>query len=411
MSRTCFTDIKDLYGCSSEPVTIKKGKNMNALEHISNAFLLIENEEILSFGPMNECPEAADRFISIKGQSILPAWCDSHTHLVWAGSRQGEFVDRLKGLSYEEIAANGGGILNSASLLRSTSEQKLYENAQGRLEEVIRLGTGAIEIKSGYGLSVEAELKMLRVIKLLKEKNHIPIRATFLGAHAIPTEYKKNRQAYIQLITEEMIPRVADEGLADYCDVFCDKGFFTVDETRLILETAHKYGLPPKIHANELDFSGGVQIGVEQKAISVDHLECTGEEEIDLLLKSTTIPTLLPGTAFFLNIPYPPARKMIDKGLGVALATDYNPGSTPSGRMTFILSLACLKMKMLPNEAINASTINGAYALEWSDRLGSISPGKYANFIITKPIPDVAYIPYAYGSDHIDQVYIKGLPS
>lgn len=409
MSRSCFTNIKRLFG-------VEEGSNrewaaggeLADLPSLENAYLLIENEEIIDLGKMTDVPSSADEFVDVSGQCILPAWCDSHTHLVWAGSREQEFVDRLKGLSYEEIAKRGGGILNSAKKLQNTEEEELYEKALKRLEEVISHGTGAIEIKSGYGLSEESEIKMLRVIRKLKENHRIPIRATFLGAHAIPADYKENRRAYIDLLTKRLIPKIADEGLADYCDVFCDRGFFTPEETDEILTVANRYDLPPKIHANELDYSGGIQVGVKNNAISVDHLECTGEEEIEVLRNSKTMPTLLPGTAFFLGLEYPPARKMIDAGLPVALATDYNPGSTPSGRFPFVLSLACIKMKMLPEEAIQAATLNGAYAMEWSEHLGTIKKGKLANFIISKPIPSLAYLPYAYGKDHIERVYIKG---
>lgn len=409
MSRSCFTNIKRLFG-------VEEGSNrewaaggeLADLPSLENAYLLIENEEIIDLGKMTDVPSSADEFVDVSGQCILPAWCDSHTHLVWAGSREQEFVDRLKGLSYEEIAKRGGGILNSAKKLQNTEEEELYEKALKRLEEVISHGTGAIEIKSGYGLSEESEIKMLRVIRKLKENHRIPIRATFLGAHAIPADYKENRRAYIDLLTKRLIPKIADEGLADYCDVFCDRGFFTPEETDEILTVANRYDLPPKIHANELDYSGGIQVGVKNNAISVDHLEYTGEEEIEVLRNSKTMPTLLPGTAFFLGLEYPPARKMIDAGLPVALATDYNPGSTPSGRFPFVLSLACIKMKMLPEEAIQAATLNGAYAMEWSEHLGTIKKGKLANFIISKPIPSLAYLPYAYGKDHIERVYIKG---
>lgn len=410
MGRSCFTNIERLCGVEKEG-THKKwvaGKDMVDLPVIENAFLLIEGEEIIDFGPMSEVPDRADRFIDLSSKSVLPAWCDSHTHLVWAGSREQEFVGRLKGLSYEEIAKRGGGILNSAKKLQETDAEELYESALERLEEVIGFGTGAIEIKSGYGLTEDAELKMLRVIRRLKENNSIPIKATFLGAHAIPGDFKNNRQSYIRLLTDRLIPKIADEGLADYCDVFCDRGFFTPEETDKILKVGNNYGLPPKIHANELDYSGGIQVGVENNALSVDHLECTGDEEIEVLRDSTTMPTLLPGTAFFLGLDYPPARKMIDAGLPVAIATDYNPGSTPSGRFPLVVSLACIKMKMLPEEAIQAATLNSAYAMGLDEKTGTIKKGKWANFIITKPIPSLAYLPYAYGKDHIDKVFIKG---
>lgn len=410
MSQKCFINIGQLAGVEAADQSKKwvAGNALSKLPIINNAYLLIEDERIKDFGPMDEAPVNADQFHDLEGRSVLPAWCDSHTHLVWAGSREQEFVDRIKGLSYEEIAKRGGGILNSARQLQETAEEQLYEAAYERLQEVISYGTGAIEIKSGYGLTEEAEYKMLRVIRKLKGSTNIPIRATFLGAHAIPKEYQNKRHDYIDLIKEKMIPHIAREGLADYCDVFCDRGFFTPEETDEILQTADKFGLPPKIHANELDYSGGIQVGVKNNAVSVDHLECTGDEEIRALLGSKTMPTLLPGTAFFLGLEYPPARKMIDSGLPVALATDYNPGSTPSGRFPFVISLACIKLKMLPEEAIQAATLNGAYAMEWSDELGTIKRGKWANFIIAKSMPSLAYFPYAYGKDHIDQVFIKG---
>ncbi len=390
---------------------ILKGAEMRSGFEVQNAWILIENGKILDFGTMEEgeIPSNADEIIDLKaGQFILPAWCDSHTHIVYHQSREREFVDRINGLSYEKIAENGGGILNSAARLQEASFEELFEQAERRLLEVRAMGTGAIEIKSGYGLSTDSELKILRVIRALKEKYAMPIKATFLGAHAFPPEFRENKEGYIKLLIDEMIPMVSAEGLADYIDVFCDKGFFTVDQTRRILDCGHKYGLKPKIHANELANSGGVQIGVEMDAISVDHLECISEVEIEILRKSTTIPTCLPGTSFFLGIPYAPARAMIDAGLGVTLATDYNPGSTPSGNMSLLHSLACLKMKLLPIEAISATTINGAAAMEISGLAGSLDKGKIANLIITKPISSIDYLPYAYGSDNISRVMING---
>jgi imidazolonepropionase len=364
---------------------------------------------ISQFGPDQECPiERADETIDCFGKIVLPAFCDSHTHLVFAAWRENEFVDRIKGLTYEEIANSGGGILNSAARLQATTEDQLFEQALPRLHEVTRMGTGAIEIKSGYGLTVESELKMLRVIRRLKETNIIPVKTSFLGAHAIPVEFKTNRPGYIRLLTETMLPQIAAEGLADYVDVFCDRGFYTVEETDEILGTAARYGIKPKIHANELDYSGGIQIGVRHKAISVDHLEYTGPEEIAALAGSQTIATILPSTAFFLGFPYAPARNMIENGLCVALASDYNPGSSPSGNLSFIISLACIKLKMLPEEAINAVTINGAAAMELSDMVGSITPQKSANLIITKPVSSIAYLPYSFGSPWIEKVILKG---
>jgi imidazolonepropionase len=339
---------------------------------------------------------------------VGPSWCDSHTHIVYAGSREAEFVDRIKGLSYEEIAKRGGGILNSAKKLNTATEDELFESAWNRLEEIKMMGTGAVEIKSGYGLSVEGELKILRVIKKLKEKSPLTIKSNFLAAHAYPIEYREDHNGYIDLIINKMLPVVAEEQLADYIDAFCEFGFFSVDETSRILEAGAKYGLKPKIHANQLNFSGGIQVGVKYNAISVDHLECVGEEEIESLRNSSTIGTLLPSAAFFLGLHYQPARKMIDAGLPIALATDYNPGSSPSGNMNFVLSLACTQLKMLPEEAINASTLNGAYAMELSKDYGSITKGKNANVFITKPISSYAFIPYSFGSNQVETVILNG---
>jgi imidazolonepropionase len=352
---------------------------------------------------------AAEDVYDAEGRTILPAWVDSHTHLVFAASREQEFVDRIKGLSYEEIAARGGGILNSARRLNDISEEELYDVSQGRLHEVIGQGTGAIEIKSGYGLSLYSELKMLRVIRRLKENNPIPIKASFLAAHAYPPEYKTDHDGYLQLIINEMLPQIADEGLADYMDVFCERGFFSVDETERLLEAGWKYGLKPKIHANQLHYSGGVQVGVKHKAISVDHLECIGDDEINALRNGNTIPTLLPGAAFFLGIQYQPARKLIDAGLPVCLATDYNPGSCPSGNVPLLLTIACTQLKMTPEEAINAVTLNGAAALELSDELGSIAVGKKANLIVTKKIPSEVYIPYDFGNNPVERMVVNGV--
>jgi imidazolonepropionase len=386
-----------------------EGVQMRDLPFIKNAFLSLENGLIKDYGTMSECPTYPfDEYIDAANRIVFPAWCDSHTHLVFGGSRELEFVDKIKGLSYAEIAAKGGGILNSAAKLANTSESALYDSALERIHAIIRTGTGAVEIKSGYGLSLEAELKMLRVIRRLKETQLLPIRATFLGAHAFPTAYKECPENYIQAVIEQMLPRVADEGLADYFDVFCERGFFSVADTDKLLEAAAKYGLRPKIHANQLDFSGGVQIGVKHRALSVDHLEHAGAAEIQALMHSETIGTLLPTAAFFLRLPYPPARAMIDAGLGIALATDFNPGSSPSGRMPWVLTLACLYMRMLPEEALAAATLNGAYAMDFSDSLGSISRGKVANLCISKPIQDFAYIPYSFGEDCIEKVLIKG---
>lgn len=388
--------------------SVVAGAAMAQLPVLHDAFLLLEDEHIAAFGPMEKCPGQADQRIDARGRLVLPTWCDSHTHLVFATSREAEFVDRIRGLDYEEIARRGGGILNSARMLQLASEEELFQGAWGRLQEVIGYGTGAIEIKSGYGLTVESELKMLRVIRRLRAASPIPIRATFLGAHAVPTEFKDRRNEYIDLIINNMLPLVAAENLADYCDVFCDRGFFTVAETDRILKAGWQHGLKPKIHANELDYSGGVQVGVANNAVSVDHLEYTGEAEIAALQGSQTLPTLLPSCAFFLGIPYAPARRMIDAGLPVVLASDYNPGSTPSGRMPFVLSLACLKMKMLPEEAVNAATLNGARAMEIEADYGSIAVGKVANVLVTRPMPSLAYLPYAFGSEVVEQVILRG---
>ena len=407
--RILIKDIEQIVQVEDEPkLQIVKGEDMGILPVLRDAWLTMNGDRIEDFGQMNTCPENADIVISAKGKMLFPAWCDSHTHIVYAGSREREFVDRIKGLSYEEIAERGGGILNSAKRLNETSEQELVESGLERLREIAGFGTGAVEIKSGYGLTVEGELKMLRAIKKLKKLSPLTIKTTFLGAHAIPTEYKENRKGYLDLIINKMLPVIAEERLADYIDVFCDKGFFTPEETDTILQAGAKLGLKPKIHANELGLTGGIQAGVRNKAISVDHLEHVGADEIHALLNSDTIPTLLPSTAFFLNLEYAPAREMIASGLPICLASDYNPGSTPSGRMPFVLSLACIKMKMLPEEAINAATINGAAAMELTDELGTIARGKKANLFITKPIPSVAFIPYSFGSDLIDTVFING---
>ena len=384
------------------------GEAMNLLPEIENAYLLIEDEVIKSFGKMEEAPSTADEVVDVNGRYILPSFCDGHTHIVYAGSREHEFIDKINGLSYEEIAKRGGGILNSAERLHNTSEDELYEQALTRVNEMIAFGTGAADIKSGYGLSVEDELKMLRVIKRLKETTPLTIRANFLGAHAVPAKYKKNQTEYVDLICNEMIPAVASEGLAEFIDVFCDKGFFTVEETARMLETGAKYGIRPKIHANELDVSGGVQVGVKYGALSVDHLERTTEAEIEALRSTFTIPTFLPGTSFFLGLPYGNAKGYIQAGLPVALASDYNPGSTPSGNMKFVISLACINMRLTPAQAINATTINGAAALDLAKSHGSIAVGKKANFFITKHIPSIDFIPYAYTTDIIDAVALNG---
>jgi len=385
------------------------GSAMQELPQIDYAFLTIEDGKIKDYGSMEDAPLAGhDHIIDATGRMVLPTWCDSHTHIVYAGDRSGEFEDRIKGMSYEEIAAKGGGILNSAKKLQQTSEDDLYQQSAERLKEVIRLGTGAVEIKSGYGLTVDAEMKMLRVIKRLKENFSIPIKATLLAAHALPTEYKGNKDGFIQLVIDELIPKVAEEGLADYVDVFCEKNYFTVADTKAVMEAGAKYGLLPKIHVNQFNAIGGVQAGVEYNAVSVDHLEVMRTEDIDALRGSQTIPVALPGCSYFLSIPYAPGRAIIDAGLPVALASDFNPGSAPSGNMNFVVSAACIKMNMVPEEAINAATINGAAAMGLSDSVGSITRGKQANLIITKPLPSIASIPYRFGSDIIDAVLING---
>ncbi len=410
-------NIKELVQVESRPREMVKGKNMARVKTIQNAFLFIEDGLIEGFGTMREFPDStflkrATRDdvteIDATGKMVFPSFCDSHTHLVYDGSREIEYIDKIKGLSYEEIARRGGGILNSAKRLQDADELSLTEQGLERLEEIKMLGTGAVEIKSGYGLTPESELKMLRVIRKLKEFTPLTIKATFLGAHAFPAEYKNNRNAYVEQLINEMIPAVAGEELADYIDVFCDKGFFSVEETERILMAGIKHGLRPKIHANELDFSGGIQTGVKYNALSVDHLEFTGDQEIDALLNSDTMPTLLPGAAFFLGMTYPPARKMIDAGLPVALASDYNPGSSPSGNMQLIMSLGCIKLKMLPEEVINAVTINGAYAMGVEKEMGSIALGKKANVFITKRIPTFAFMPYAYGSNKVETTIVNG---
>lgn len=385
---------------------------MKKLPFIENAWIIINDDLIFDFGHMNDWKGIDNwnefEIIDAENGTVLPSWCDSHTHIVFSGSREQEFVDKINGLSYEEIAKKGGGILNSSMVIKNTTEEELYQQSMNRIDEVIKGGTGAIEIKSGYGLETEQEIKMLRVIKRIKETSPITVKSTFLGAHAVPIRYKNDPDEYVRIITDEMIPQISKEELADYIDVFCDKGFFTVDQTEKILKTGLNYGLKGKIHANELAYSGGIQVGVKMGAISVDHLEFTSEKEINCLKESKTIPTLLPSTAFFLGLDYPPARKMIDSGLPIALASDYNPGSSPSGNIEFIFSLACIKLKMNPEEVINALTINGAHAMELQNEFGSIEKGKKANLIITKKIPSIAFIPYSFGKSLINKVIIEG---
>lgn len=410
MSSTLITNIKLLVNTRSDNKLLR-GKELSILPCIENAFLLVEDGIIVSYGQMDSLgpvDEIADHIVDASGQMILPCWCDSHTHLVYAASREEEFVDKIRGLSYAEIAARGGGILNSARKLNGMSEYELLRLAWARLNEVIQMGTGSIEIKSGYGLSVESELKMLRVIKRLKETSPIPVKATFLGAHTFPPEYKEDHQGYIDLLIKEMLPVIAAEELADYIDVFCETGFFSPEETEQICRAGMSYGLKPKIHANQLSLSGGTQTGVKLGAVSVDHLETMDEEAIQLLAASQTIGTLLPTAAFFLRMPFQPARQLIDAGCAIALASDFNPGSSPSGNMNLVVAMSCIQMKMLPEEAINAATINGAFAMELQDEVGSITIGKKANLIFTRPLPSLAYLPYSFGSNHIDKVMING---
>ena len=393
-----------------ETVAFVAGKDMSLLPVVKDAWLLIEDDIIAGYGSMAEMPSFSDALnrMDAGGGYVLPAFCDPHTHLVYAGSREKEYIDKIRGLSYEEIAKRGGGILNSAQLLHETTEDELFRQSMERIREIISFGTGAVEIKSGYGLTTEDELKMLRVIRRIRNESPLTVRATFLGAHAIPGQYKENRNGYIDLIINEMIPAIAAERLADYIDVFCDRGFFTVEETERILAAGARYILRPKIHANELDYSGGIQTGIKYGALSVDHLEFTGNDEIAALLGSGTMPTLLPGAAFFLGMTDPPARKMIDAGLPLALASDYNPGSSPSGNMKFIMSLGCIRLRMLPEEVINAVTINSAYAMGISETHGSITVGKKANIIITKKIPSYEFIPYAYTTNLFERIVLNG---
>ncbi|MBG6187607.1 imidazolonepropionase [Flavobacterium sp. CAN_S2] len=406
---TLIINIKELLQVRDSSILKVSGAEMAILPTIKNAFLVIKDNLITDFGSMDTLPEIhTDKTIDATGKIVLPSWCDSHTHIVYAGNREQEFVDRINGLSYEEIANRGGGILNSAKKLDETSEEEIYQQSKARLEEVMRLGTGAVEIKSGYGLTVDGELKMLRVIQRLAQNYPITIKATFLGAHAFPLEFKENHQGYIDLIVNEMLPEIAKNKLADFIDVFCETGYFTVEETKQIMEAGIKFGLKPKIHVNQFNSIGGIQAGIKHNALSVDHLEVMKPEDIESLKNSETMPVALPSCSYFLSIPYTPVREMIAAGLPLALATDYNPGSTPSGNMNFVVATACIKMKMTPEEAINAATINGAYAMGISETLGSITIGKKANLIITKPIPSYYQLPYAFGSNLIETVLLEG---
>lgn len=410
MHKTLFRNVGQLVNVR-EHDQLLRSEALASLPVVKNAWLLVEDTRIADYGSMEEIPptlSSIDDTFDLTGRLLLPAWCDSHTHLVFAATREGEFVDKIRGLTYAEIAAKGGGILNSASKLNETSEDELFRLAWKRLEQVSKMGTGAIEIKSGYGLSTEGELKMLRVIKMLKEKSRLHIKSTFLGAHAYPLLYKNDHQSYINLIIRDMLPKIAQERLADYVDVFCENDFFSPEETIQICTAAKQYGLKAKLHANQLHVSGGVQAGVAMNALSVDHLESMDEEAIRLLGNTSTIGTMLPTAAFFLRMQYPPARKLIEAGAAVALASDYNPGSSPSGNMNLVVAMACIQMKLLPEEAINAATLNGAFAMELQNELGSIQRGKRANLIITAPMNSIAYLPYSFGENWIERVMIGG---
>lgn len=405
---TLIKNIKTLLQVREQSVLKVSGSEMGTLPLIENAWVLLKDGLIADFGSMTNCPEDTIDTIDATGKVVLPTWCDSHTHIVYAGNREQEFVDRINGLSYEQIANRGGGILNSAATLNATSEEDLYKQSRFRLEEVMKLGTGAVEIKSGYGLTKEGELKMLRVIKQLAEDYPIAIKATFLGAHAFPTEYKDNQDNYVDVLINEMLPQIVEEKLADYIDVFCEKGYFSVEQTERILKAGQQLGLRSKVHVNQFNSIGGVAASVKYDAISVDHLEIMTAEDINALKASNTMPVALPSCSYFLSIPYTPAREIIKAGLPLALATDFNPGSTPSGNMNFVVSTACIKMKMTPEEAINAATINGAYAMGLSDSHGSITKGKKANLIITKPVSSYYQLPYAFGSNLVETVIIDG---
>lgn len=408
-------NIKELLQVSQDNIELKRGVELSKLNTLTDAYLIIENDIISSFGSMSDISDTLEQIenqcsmvLDLSGKSVMPAYCDSHTHLVYAGSREREFIDKIRGLSYQQIAQRGGGILNSADLLHRTSEQELFDQSMVRVDEIIGFGTGAVEIKSGYGLTVQDEIKMLRVIRRLSEETPLTVKSTFLGAHAFPARYRDDKVGYVDEIINEMIPLIAAEGLADFIDVFCEEGFFSYEDSDRILNAGIKYGLRPKVHANQMSFSQGVQLGVKYNAISVDHLEFTAKEEFEALYNSETIATLLPGATFFLEMDYAPAREMISHGLPIAIATNYNPGSSPSGDMKFMMALASLKMKLTPEEVINAATINGAYAMDVAEEVGSITPGKRANLIITKEIPSYEYLPYAFSSPLVYKTILNG---
>lgn len=404
------TDIGLLAGIAGHLTEPLRGTDMSHLGVIENAWLRIEDDHFAGYGTMDALPAigCAEKILDAKGGAVFPSFCDSHTHIVYAGSREGEFVDKIHGLSYEEIARRGGGILNSADLLQATPENELFRQSMIRVEEVMRMGTGCLELKSGYGLTVESELKMLRVIARIAESVPMAVRSTFLGAHAVGRAYAGRQQDYVDMLVDDMLPAVAAEGLAKFVDVFCDTGFFTPEQTSQILDAAARYGIRPKIHANELGVSGGVQVGVSHGALSVDHLERIGDDEIALLSTSSTVATLLPGASFFLGMPYGPARRLVDSGAAVALASDYNPGSSPSGNMRMVMSLGCIKMKLTPKESLNAVTVNGAAAMDCLDNYGSITPGKVANFFITAPLPSLTFLSYAYSTPLLRRVFLRG---
>ena len=403
-----LTDIKQLVQVREGQESPLRGEEMKQLPLLENAFLLVSEGRIAAYGPMEQCPDLDIPRKSLAGRAVLPGWCDSHTHLVYAGNRSGEFVDRIKGLTYAEIAEKGGGILQSAKLLQETEEDELYRQSAQRLEEIMTLGTTAVEIKSGYGLTPEAELKMLRVIRRLKENYPVEVRATFLAAHALPLAYKANKSAFVDLMLEEVLPEVAKEGLADYIDLFCEKGYFDLDDTKRVIQAGQEHGLAAKIHVNQFHAFGGVQRAVEGRALTVDHLEELREEDVRSLQGSQTLAVALPGCSHFLSIPYTPAKRLIEAGVPLVLATDYNPGSAPSGNMGFVVSLACVKMQMTPEEAINAATLNGAFAMGLEKEVGSISLGKKANLLVTRPLESYAEIPYQFAHNLVEEVYIQG---